>query len=217
MWMFLKVMLAMSAATSFVAVPTAYFSHHGQAQTEGQVSVHTAAGTHASSHIDTQVAARGQANESQAANTNTKVKVKVNPGGTASVTTRGGATNPVTVAKPNPLSSLITWGKVQSVGNGKIVLTSKGQASESFTITGNTHIVFISGGPIQADETPNRAVSTLRPGDNVMLISKGGVAVTIVDRGGTTGPYLPLGGRRLAPGSMSTQSSGSLSLSAGDR
>jgi hypothetical protein len=216
MWMFLKVMLAMSAATSFVAVPTAYFSHHGQAQTEGQVSVHTATGTHASSHIDAHVAARGQANDSQAANT----QVKVNPGGPASVPTRGGATNPVTAAKPNPLGSLITWGKVQSVGNGKIVLITKGQASESFTMTGNTHIVFISGGPIQADEMPNRAVSTLRPGDNVMLIARGGVAVTIVDRGGTNGPYLPLGGSRLAPGSMSTVSSvssGSLSLSAGDR
>lgn len=241
MWMLLKVMLVMSAAAGVTALPVTFFSHHSQAHANDQVTVQTAQHNPTSDDIHARSSVNGHTTNGSQTTNSSQTTNQTKPGsvttmrGTKSVVAghhAGGSVPPVThrsggshggngtpplpipPVKPQPVASIITWGKVSSVGNSWITLTPKGQSGpdKTFTVNGNTQIQFTSG-PMQVVDESTPSMARVHLGDNVMMVSKGGVAMEIVDRGGTAGPYLPLGGGT-AQGDMSTKLSGAQSVGA---
>lgn len=266
MWMFTKVMIAMSAVAGVATVPTVMLSHHSQSHTAVAVSLKAATDTHTSSAAIADGSSPSTSTNPTQSSTGTVTvyangtngqvanalsgNSRVRGSGTASGAFSGKGSSsatfnwslpplpvppipvdpvpnppskPVQPPSPPPIQppvksgtqgSTTVWGKISAVGGGRITVSVKGQSGAStFTMDGTTEIDFV-GGPIRAlDDTSTASMSRLRAGDNVMLVAKDNHATLIVDRGGITGPYLPLGGGSVQGGaSGGAQSSGTMQV-----
>jgi hypothetical protein len=227
MWMFVKVIVAMSAVAGVATVPTVLLSHDSQTHTSGAVSAMASTNTHTSSatkadgssHIASTSTNQTSAGTVTVHSNGANVQDGVH--GNSSVITKWSLppfpippvpVDPVPLPPTKPVQppvqpptqppvksenhpSTTAWGKITSVGGGSITLLIKGQSSTAtFTLDGNTVIDSVGGPMRPLDETSTASLSRLHAGDNVMLVAKDNHATLIVDRGGITGPYLPLGG-----------------------